>query len=441
MYVSQLNSFFPGSEDERTTTVSGSSQGVRTALISLVDEVEEDRRNPMLHVVIPATSAAHLLASGSAALRTIGAQTQTQIIALPALPNFDERVFRITRQSHAYEHPAALVATGAVQLMEFLVANDRYYTPYTKVDYPSSYRTARAFPDSTGSISPSPTPGFVPSPVPSPVPMYSANGGSTPPPGQEQPKSRIEALRDQLLRLAKVEQAARQEPPQHSGWGVDTRQSPGTPPSYYQEPVVQAPSYPNLSDEAIKKAAEVAAKNTNVLDLKCFIRIPSVSNKACSALIGIGGSVIQEIQECTGAKVRVHQDGNVAQNKEVTVLGPVHAVHAALIAVYEVINRVNNGEDNVKGTSVVMWLRETICKPKETSAPSGYGSTREYASTSRDYGSASRDYGSRDNTAPRDYQPRDTNAPREYVPRDPYARDYAREPPRDYEPYAKRFRR
>ena len=477
--LSQPSSFFPGSEDERTTTLTGPPQGVRTALVSIVDEIEEDRRNPMLHIVVPATSAAHIVAAGAAALRNISAQTQTQIVVLPALPNFDERVLRITRLPHAFEHPAALVAAGAVQLIEHLHTNDRYYTPYQKVDYPTSYRNVRPFPDQSASSSPSPPPGYVQSPAPSPVPMFSmaANIASNPtgvitPPQQqqEQPKSRIEALRDQLLRLAKVEQASRQESigVEPSAWTGEARTTPGTPPA--QEPAL-IPMYNNLSQDAIKKAAEIAANNADVLDLKCFIRIPFVTNRACSAIIGVGGSVIQDIMDCTGARVRVNQDtGSPA--KEVTIIGPVHAVHSALIAVYDIINRVSRGDDSLKGTAVASWLRETMGKPHQIEKPARDSFRDIHPAPSRDHRldmppnrdyppREYRDHGPREfhagRDAPRDprdhgpgpgpgpghgHGPRDFHGGREgYGPRDAYPRDFGREPPRDYDPYPKRFRR
>ena len=361
--MSAPGSFFPGAGDERTAVLAGSSAALRSSLSAMIDAVE-DPRSPMLHLVVPEAAVASLLMHSGNMLRTVGTATGTTITILPPSP-IDERVIKITRSPNATsstDSSSGSIASAAVSLMTNL--SHAGVSSSMVVDY------ARAAPQPA-------------------VP-------TGPAPGEQPVKSRIEALRDQLLKLAKAEQSGRQQTVQPSPepQQLPSQQqlrtqvtpmmttmpmqqpsmSPAHPQAYHSHlPPMGVPSppievwgrpaaeQPFTLDSLLQTAANIAASNADILGMQCVIKMPRVPNKFCSAVIGQKGLNVRDIQDSTGTKVQVVGEQTTSL-KEITVTGEVHKVHAALMAICDIMISVEMGfevgRDRDTGPAVSQWLKQ-----------------------------------------------------------------------------------
>jgi KH domain len=339
---------FPGSDDERAAIIVGPLSSIKSAVQSLIDSVEEDPMNPLLHLVIPSSAIPYILGNNGAVLRSLGSQSQTSINILPPLAGFEERVLRVSKLTPAGDSSCLALATST--LLQALVENGQVTSRI--IDYASH---------STGAATSMSAPAAEPTPA----------------------KSRIEALRDQLLKLAKVEQTGRQKDDLEQEWMMQqkleaTQQkapaplnslgSTGGPRGFLGGPSSGrvSPS-PRADANVVYRAADIIAQHSDMIDVKTMVRLPAVPNKACSALIGIHGRMVQELQDTTGAKIRVSGD-YTPNSKEVVVTGPLYSVHSALIAIYDIIYEVEQGNETIgkdpQSLAVAQWLRDVIPEPQ-----------------------------------------------------------------------------
>ena len=342
--VSSPNSFFPESEDERTAMLTGTQPAVRSALAALLEIVEEDPRNPMLHMIVSSEAAQQILASGGTALRQVGANTQTQPIFLPQVPSFDERVLRVTKLPGSSEPPASAVASAAVQLINAITDLDRNYALNTRLDYPR----------------------------PQPIHQYQQPTYQPSVKADAAPKSRIEALRDQLLKMAKVEQVTRQpeNPPvreeddMQREWLAQQNSEHSQTTRRLVEQFQRDQLPPPPTEVVMNNAAQITALNADILEIRCVVKMPQVPNRFCSAIIGSRGANVRDIQDATGAKIQVlDADQGRSSFKDISVTGQVHEVHGALMAICEVMLQVELGletgtsADGARVSIVPQWLR------------------------------------------------------------------------------------
>ena len=338
--LSSPNSYFPESS-ERTVLLSGPLSSLTAALTSLISLINDS----LLHVIVPEKSVPLLLLNNGALLRSMGMTTGNNLSLLPPVTQgFDERVVRLSGQA---------LVKGAIQLAHSLMLSG--FTISDQLDY----RTM-SHPQAPGHVS-----GF----------------GSTHSSPSEAPKSRIEALRDQLLKLAKVEQTARQpepaisfpqaipsvqrNPPEWTG-----QAAPFQPPHQHM-PVTQIePVDRSITDvnKLLQNAAEIAAANHDILDMECVVKMPQVPNRFCSAVIGSKGINVREIQDATGARVQVAGSEQFAHYKDISVTGQVQQVHAALMAICDIMLNLEMGVETGRSgerPSFAQWLRQSTNPPPQ----------------------------------------------------------------------------
>jgi hypothetical protein len=330
--------FFPGSGDERALLISGYSESVRHALAKLLEIVEDDPSNPLAHIALPSSIVnAVLLASGGQASKYVGQTTHTQLAVLPPLPNFDETVLRIARFSRTPEAPVVCVANSAVLTIRIILEADPNFQFNNNLNY-----------ESGGGIG---------------TDQIDEYDGPTFMNPQDSAKLRIEFLKDQLARLTKGEHAYDSIVSKRE-W-CDQVANEESEIEYFKSLPTPPPQPPNL-DEILTNAAGIASSLPHVLQMQCMVRVPRVNNKQASACIGVKGANIRDIQEASGAKVKiidspdaVHTGGigpSATSLKEVVVTGQVNQVHAALIGIAELMFEADRGATEAV-SQVSAWLR------------------------------------------------------------------------------------
>jgi hypothetical protein len=303
---------------------------------------------------VPTDAANHILATGGGVLRQIGGATQTQPVFLPALPNFDERVLRVVKIPGFNDPSCSAVATAAVQISSAISDMDKEFVVNSRLDYPRNQYQQVQMPVAQ---------------APRPVTQVS------PPVEEAKPKSRIETLRDQLLKMAKVEQGTRlPEPATTPAPAASQTQAPlkqHDAAAEMQREWVQQQTMENLQansrlvDQFIRNQippppSEIVMANSAILEMLCVVKMPQVPNKFCSAIIGTRGANVREIQDASGAKIKVQDEGR-SPHKDIAVTGEVHQVHAALLAICEIMLKVDLGVDEhgIRDSTVSQWLRST----------------------------------------------------------------------------------
>lgn len=98
-----------------------------------------------------------------------------------------------------------------------------------------------------------------------------------------------------------------------------------------------------------------------------MVRVPRINNRQASAIIGVKGANIRDIQEASGCKIKIIDSPDAVQTggfgpsatslKEVVVTGAVNQVHSALIGVAELMNEADQGATEAF-SRVSLWLRE-----------------------------------------------------------------------------------
>ena len=331
--------FFPGSGDERTLIISGLSESVRMALAPLLELIEEDPSNPMVHLALPsATVNAVLLSSGGQASKYIGQTTHTQIAVLPPLPNFDESVLRIVRFSRTPEAPVACVANSAVMTVRIIMDAQPNFEFNDNLNYESSGLLGN------DQIDEYPGPAFL-----------------NP---QDAARERIEFIKDQLARIAKGESATGDALLERE-WSIQVSDEMADIEHFKSLPPL--PPQPPSLEEILSNAAAIAASLPQILQVQCMVRIPRINNKQASAIIGMRGANIRDMQEASGAKIKiidspeaVHTGGigpSATSLKEAVLTGQVNQVHGGLIGIAELMNEADKGATDA--TSLVSaWLRQ-----------------------------------------------------------------------------------
>ena len=330
--------FFPGSGDERALLISGLAESVRLALAKLLEIVEDDPSNPLIHLALPSGIVnAVLLATGGQASKYVGQTTHTQIAVLPPLPNFDETVLRIVRFSRTPEAPVVCVANSAVLTIRVILEAD----PRFQFNNSLNYETGPGFADQ---IDEYPGPAFM-----------------NP---QDAARERIELLKDQIERLSKGGTSYMTGVLQRE-WMAQVNDEEGEIEHFKSLP--PPPPQPPSLDEILTNAASIASGLPMVLQMQCMVRVPRINNKQASAVIGVKGANIRDIQESSGAKVKiidspeaVHTGGigpSATSLKEIVITGQVNQVHAALIGVAELMLEADRGATEAV-SRVSTWLRQ-----------------------------------------------------------------------------------
>eukprot|EP00916_Digyalum_oweni_P025336 GHVL01041741.1.p1 GENE.GHVL01041741.1~~GHVL01041741.1.p1 ORF type:complete len:352 (-),score=79.61 GHVL01041741.1:1245-2300(-) len=114
------------------------------------------------------------------------------------------------------------------------------------------------------------------------------------------------------------------------------------PPTYAYRPYPYDP-YASAAGYAAQSAAVVSP---DIMNASCEIEV-HVPDSQVGLLIGKSGSVFNEIQQQSGAKLQVSQKGDLipnTQNRRVQVMGTVQAVHSAhIIILQKLAAERNNG--------------------------------------------------------------------------------------------------
>ena len=331
--------FFPGSGDERAALICGLSESVRIALAQFLELVEDDPSNPLVHMALPSGVVNSILLSvGGQASKYVGQTTHTQISVLPPLPNFDETVLRIARFSRTPEAPVVCVANSTVMTVRVILEADPHLQFNENLNYEQSTGHGN------DQLDEYPSPPFL-----------------NP---QEAARERIEFIKAQLARLASGKAGVdntlveREWISQASEETIELDRLRSLPP---------APPQPPSLEEILSNAGSIAANLPQVLQVQCMVRIPRLNNKQASAIIGIKGANIRDIQESSGAKIKIIdspeavQTGGVGPSatslKEVIITGQVNQVHGGLIGVAELM--LASDEGATEATSIVsIWLRQ-----------------------------------------------------------------------------------
>ena len=332
--------FFPGSGDERAALITGFAEGVRVALAQLLELIEDDPSNPLVHLALPSSVInSILLSAGGQASKYIGQTTHTQISVLPPLPNFPETVLRIARFSRTPEAPVLCVANSTIMIMRVIMEAD----PSFEFDATLNYDLA---------------PGL----SAEQVDEYPGLPFLNP---QDAARERIEFIKDQLAKLARGQAGGSDNSVLEREWGMQTAEEDAEiehlrslPP-----PPIQPPSL----DEILANAGQIAASLHQVLQVQCMIRVPRITNKQASAIIGVKGANIRDIQDASGCKMKiidspdaVHTGGigpSSTSLKEVVITGQVNQVHGGLMGIAELIGEADHGATEAT-SKVSAWLRQ-----------------------------------------------------------------------------------
>lgn len=331
--------FFPGSGDERAALVTGFAESVRVAIAQLLEVVEDDPSNPLVHLALPsAVVSTVLLAGGGQASKHIGNATHTQISVLPPLANFDETVLRIARFSRTPEAPVACVANSALMIVRIIMDADPNFQFNTVLNYDLG-------------------PGF----DQDQVDEYPGLPFLSP---QDAAMQRIELIKNQLAKLARG-QTGHDNAILEREWNAQERAEEADIEHYRSLPP-PAPVPPSL-DVILANAAEIASTLPQILQIQCMVRIPRINNKQASAIIGVKGANIRDIQEASGCKIKiidspdaVHTGGigpSATDLKEVVVTGHVNQVHGGLMGIAELMNEADHGATEAV-SNVSAWLRQ-----------------------------------------------------------------------------------
>lgn len=348
--------FFPGSGDERAAVISGLSESVRIALAQFLELVEDDPSNPLVHMALPSGVVnSILLSAGGQASKYVGQTTHTQISVLPPLPNFDETVLRIARFSRTPEAPVVCVANSTVMTVRVILEAEPSLTFNENINYEKS--TGHG----SDQMDEYPSPPFL-----------------NP---QDAARERIEFIKEQLARLASGKSGAdnslveREWIAQTGDEMLELDRRRSLPPD--------APEAPSL-EGILSNAGNIAVNLPEVLQVQCMVRIPRLNNKQASAIIGIKGANIRDIQESSGAKIKIIdspeaiQTGGVGPSatslKEVIITGQVNQVHGGLIGVAELMLASDEGATEATST-VSIWLRQ-----QHASAAASYEAERNVRS-------------------------------------------------------------
>ena len=357
--------FFPGSGDERAALLTGFAESVRVSLAQLLEIIEDDPSNPLVHLALPGYVVNSVLLPGAGqAMKAIGQTTHTQISVLPALPNFEETVIRVARFSRTPEAPVVCVANATVMMIRMILDFEPSFQFNTALNYDMPNGGISSEPDEYPS-----------------VPFLNP---------QDAAKLRIEILKDQLAKLAQGLPSGpadkHQEELQRMNleWADQEKQEIADIEHYRSLP--PPPPAPPSMDEILANAAGIAANLPHVLEIQCMIRVPRINNRQASAIIGVKGANIRDIQEASGCKIKIIDSPDAVQTggigpsatnlKEVVVTGQVNQVHGALIGIAELMNEADNGATEAT-SRVSVWLRL-----QRGSTPHGRGGSPPRASPS-----------------------------------------------------------
>ena len=337
--------YFPGSGDERAALLSGFSESVRVALAQLLEAIEDDPSNPLVHMSLPVGIVNSFLhAGGGQVLKYVGQTTHTQISVLPQLPNFDESVIRVQRFSRTPEAPVVCVANATVLTLRMILDTEPDFQFNTTLNYDVAGLASDDF-----------------------VEYESLPFLSNP---QEASRERIELLKLQLVNLAKGDQQTvalnplsdkvRTEWIQQEMAEIDQIQHYRTQPALLAPTRVQPPSM----DEILSNAARIASSVP--LDVQCMVRVPRINNKQASAIIGIRGANIKDIQESSGCKIKIIDSPEAVVTgmsgpgatslKEAVVTGQVNQVHGGLMGIAELMIEADLGATEAT-SKISHWLR------------------------------------------------------------------------------------
>lgn len=405
--IASPGAMFPGSTDERALIATGPPDGIRSAIASVLEMTEDDPSNPMLHIVLPSHAVQELLSHGTQALKQIGLTTHTQIGILPPLAGFGERVIRVQRFSRTPEAPVVCCANGALQILVLCADEVEGFQfngtlEYGDVKLPTAGVHAAGVGVAGATASAVAATGVF------------ARGLSEAAAHALSQKYRLSILETAFIPLAqliaqkKMEAAVLAEQARAipgtmldasgmvvmmpgmghgplTSLGVPTDSSTGVPVG------AGLPSLPNTRlpesvtarapsiRQIVENASQVAQANSGVLVIQCVAKVPRVAQRHASAVIGLKGANVKDIQDSTGAKVKVtdsadtvtKEDGGLATKgtvlKEISISGAVHQVHAALTAMCEIMLSVDlraaGLSDGRVQNRVTDWIRQSSNQP------------------------------------------------------------------------------
>lgn len=335
--------YFPGSGDERAALLSGFSESVRIALAQLLEAIEDDPSNPLVHMSLPTSIVnSFLLTTGGQAMKYIGQNTHTQISVLPQLPNLDESVIRVQRFSRTPEAPVVCVANATVLILRMILDSEPGFQFNTTLNYEGT--------QSTGAGESDEYPG-----LPFMVP-------------QEAAVERIELLKLQLQKFASGDSATPLSVISEEARILeDEWLSQEFSESAEIEHIKSLPKPLPSLDLILAQAASIAASLPRVLEMQCMVRVPRINNKQASAIIGIRGANIKDIQEASGCKIKIIDSPEAISTgmagpgatslKEVIVTGQVNQVHGGLMGIAELMIEADHGATEAK-SRISAWLRD-----------------------------------------------------------------------------------
>jgi len=338
--------YFPGSGDERAALLTGYAESVRVALSQLLEVIEDDPSNPLVHMALPAAVVNSVLMSGGGqAIKFVSQSTYSQVSMLPPLANFEESVIRVARASRTPEAPVVCVANATVMIIRMILDLESNFEFNDVLNYDNRLSGVSNEPDEYQLV-----------PILNP---------------QEAAKQRIELLKEQLTRLAKGEPAGpadhqiKETQSMYAEWERQERQEMAE--IEHLRSLPPPPPEPPTLEHILSNAAVIASNLPHVLEIQCMVRIPRINNKQASAIIGVKGANIRDIQEASGCKIKIIDSPDAVQTggigpsatslKEVVVTGQVNQVHGGLLGIAELMNEADKG--TTEATSLVSrWLRD-----------------------------------------------------------------------------------
>jgi len=375
--------YFPGSGDERAAIITGFSESVRVSIAQLLEVIEDDPSNPLIHLALPSSVVnSVLMTGGGQALKFVSQSTYSQVNVLPPLPNFDETVIRVARASRTPEAPVVCVANATVMMIRMILDLEPQFEFNDVLNYDGKLIGVTNEPDEYQLV-----------PILNP---------------QEAARLRIELIKSQLTKLASGEPTGPGDrfmediPDMFNEWSTQSRIEEDE--LEHLRSLPPPPREPPPLNQILSNAAAIASTLPHVLEIQCMVRIPRINNKQASAIIGLKGANIRDIQEACGCKIKIIDSPDAVQTgaigpgatslKEVILTGQVNQVHGGLIGVAELMNEADKG--TTEATSLVSaWLRQQRLSSKPVSRdvsprPSSRGAPRGYETSDYDRSKRSR---------------------------------------------------
>ena len=278
-------------------------------------------------------------------------------------------MIRIQRFSRTPEAPVVCVANATVMMIRTILEGDPTFQFDTTLNYDVGSATVTESDEHAG------------------LPFLNP---------QEAARERIELLKLQLSKLARGDTSGfkkvdEQQRGLEQEWLAQEEQENAEIEHFRSLPPPAVPG-PSL-DEILSRAAAIASSVPHVLEVQCMVRIPRINNKQASAIIGVRGANIKDIQEASGCKIKIIDSPDAVHTgvtgpgatslKEVVVTGQVNQVHGGLMGIAELMIEADMGATEAS-SRVSAWLRAQRLTSQH---PAGQHSPRMGSSRRFDQGS------------------------------------------------------